>query len=80
MFNDSGINNRNISYQYRDREEFIEEFLRKKDNNTNNSYISSPKLIYPIRRRWNYLYNLNKLYKFLFTLHKSKNLKKYYLY
>ena len=63
MFNESGINNRNISYQYRDREEFIEEFLRKKDNSTNNSYISSSKLIYPIRRRWNYLYNLNKLYK-----------------
>ena len=62
MFNDSGINNRNISYQSKDREEFIEEFLRKKGN-TNNSYISSPKLIYPIRRRWNYLYNLNKLYK-----------------
>jgi hypothetical protein len=62
MFNESGINNRNISYQSKDREEFIEEFLRKKGN-TNNSYISSPNIIYPIRQRWNYLYNLNKLYK-----------------
>ena len=59
---ESGINNKNISIHYRDRDEFIEEFLRKKGYK-NDSFISSPKLIYPIRQRWNYLYNLNKLYK-----------------
>ena len=62
MLNESGINNKNISYQYKNRDEFIEEFL-KKQGNTNNSFGTSPKLIYPIRQRWNYLYNLNKLYK-----------------
>jgi len=50
------------SIQLRDREEFIEEFLRQKGYQ-NNSFISSPGISYPSRQRWNYLYDFNKLYK-----------------
>ena len=56
-------NKENISIQLRDREEFIEEFLRQKGYQ-NTSYISSPTTIsYPRRQRWNYLHDFNKLYK-----------------
>ena len=56
-------NKENISIQLRDREEFIEEFLRQKGYQ-NSSYISSPTTIsYPRRQRWNYLHDFNKLYK-----------------
>ena len=56
--------NENISIQLRDREEFIEEFLRQKGYQ-NTSYIStpSPNVHYPRRQRWNYLHDFNKLYK-----------------
>ena len=58
------ISNENISVQLRDREEFIEEFLKQKGYQ-NTSYISthSPSLNYPRRQRWNYLHDFNKLYK-----------------
>ena len=58
------ITNENISVQLRDREEFIEEFLRQKGYQ-NTSYIStpSPNIHYPRRQRWNYLHDFNKLYK-----------------
>ena len=55
-------NNENYSIQLRDREEFIEEFLRQKGYQ-NTSYISSPTISYPRRQRWNYLHDFNKLYK-----------------
>ena len=55
-------NNENYSIQLRDREEFIEEFLRQKGYQ-NASYISSPTISYPRRQRWNYLHDVNKLYK-----------------
>ena len=55
-------NNENISFQLRDREEFIEEFLRQKGYQ-NTSYISTPSISYPRRQRWNYLHEFNKLYK-----------------
>lgn len=55
-------NNDNISIQFRDREEFIEEFLRQKGYQ-NTSYVSSPTISYPRRQRWNYLHDFNKLYK-----------------
>ena len=58
------ISNENVSIQLRDREEFIEEFLRQKGYQ-NTSYIStpSPNMNYPRRQRWNYLHDFNKLYK-----------------
>ena len=58
------ISNENISVQLRDREEFIEEFLRQKGYQ-NTSYISNPtpNISYPRRQRWNYLHDFNKLYK-----------------
>ena len=58
------ITNDNISIQLHDREEFIEEFLRQKGY-PNTSYISSPSpsIKYPLRQRWNYLHDFNKLYK-----------------
>ena len=58
------ITNENVSVQLRDREEFIEEFLRQKGYQ-NTSYIStpSPNIHYPRRQRWNYLHDFNKLYK-----------------
>ena len=55
-------NNDNISIQLRDREEFIEEFLRQKGYQ-NTSFVSSPTISYPRRQRWNYLHDFNKLYK-----------------
>jgi hypothetical protein len=55
-------NNENISIQLRDREEFIEEFLRQKGYQ-NTSFISTPTISYPRRQRWNYLHDFNKLYK-----------------
>ena len=55
-------NNENISIQLRDREEFIEEFLRQKGYQ-NTSYVSTPTISYPRRQRWNYLHDFNKLYK-----------------
>jgi hypothetical protein len=55
-------NNENISFQLRDREEFIEEFLRQKGYQ-NTSYVSTPSISYPRRQRWNYLHDFNKLYK-----------------
>ena len=61
----SGANtntNDNISIQLRDREEFIEEFLRQKGYQ-NTSFVSSPTISYPRRQRWNYLHDFNKLYK-----------------
>ena len=61
---DNTNTNENISIQLRDREEFIEEFLRQKGYQ-NVSYISSPSpsMHYPGRQRWNYLHDFNKLYK-----------------
>ena len=55
-------NNENISIQLRDREEFIEEFLRQKGYQ-NTSFVSTPTISYPRRQRWNYLHDFNKLYK-----------------
>ena len=55
-------NNENISIQLRDREEFIEEFLRQKGYQ-NTSFVSTPIISYPRRQRWNYLHDFNKLYK-----------------
>ena len=55
-------NNENISIQLKEREEFIEEFLRQKGYQ-NTSFISSPSISYPHRQRWNYLHDFNKLYK-----------------
>ena len=55
-------NNENISIQLRDREEFIEEFLRQKGYQ-NTSFVSTPSISYPRRQRWNYLHDFNKLYK-----------------
>ena len=43
-------NNDNISIQLRDREEFIEEFLRQKGYQ-NTSFVSSPTISYPRRQR-----------------------------
>ena len=53
-------NYENISLQLRDREEFIEEFLRQKGYQ-NTSFQSS--LINQNPPRWNYLHDFNKLYK-----------------
>ena len=61
----SGANsniNENFSIQLREREEFIEEFLRQKGYQ-NTSFVSSPSISYPQRQRWNYLHDFNKLYK-----------------
>ena len=55
-------NYENISLQLRDREEFIEEFLRQKGYQ-NTSFQSSPSLINQNPPRWNYLHDFNKLYK-----------------
>jgi len=55
-------NYENISLQLRDREEFIEEFLRQKGYQ-NTSFHSSPSLINQNPPRWNYLHDFNKLYK-----------------
>ena len=55
-------NYENISLQLRDREEFIEEFLRQKGYQ-NTSFQSSPTLISQNPPRWNYLHDFNKLYK-----------------
>ena len=55
-------NNDNISIQLRDREEFIEEFLRQKGYQ-NSSFSSSPSINDPHQQRWNYLHDFNKLYK-----------------
>ena len=55
-------NNDNASIQFREREEFIEEFLRQKGYQ-NTSYSSSCSNNYPHQKRWNYLHDFNKLYK-----------------
>jgi hypothetical protein len=55
-------NDEGHSIQLRDREEFIEEFMRQKGY-INNSFISSPSVSYPRHQRWNYLHDFNKLYK-----------------
>ena len=60
------VTNENVSVQLRDREEFIEEFLRQKGYQ-NTSYTTTttppPNMHYPRRQRWNYLHDFNKLYK-----------------
>ena len=64
MLNLNQNNSNNISIRFRDRDEFIQEFKRR-NAYQNSSYISSPKLnyYYPINNRWNYLHDLDKLYK-----------------
>ena len=56
-------NYENISVQLRDREEFIEEFLRQKGYQNTSFATTTPSLVSPHPPRWNYLHDFNKLYK-----------------
>ena len=61
----SGANtnsNDNISIQFKEREEFIEEFLLRQGYK-NSLFSTSPSIKYPRQQRWNYLHDFNKLYK-----------------
>lgn len=56
-------NNDNSSIRFKDRVEFIENFIRQRDYNNNTSYTNSTIKNYPLTDHWNYLYDLNKIYK-----------------
>ena len=62
MLNKNSFDNKNISIHFRDRDDFLQEF-KKQSSYKNGSFISTPKMIYPMGKRWNYLHNLNKLYQ-----------------
>ena len=62
MLNKNSFDNKNISIHFRDRDDFLQEF-KKQSSYKNGSFISTPKMIYPMGKRWNYLHDLNKLYQ-----------------